>query len=280
MMDNIDVQALSLPLIQSYFKPRPLDAHKGMFGHILVVGGDFGMPGAVRLAAEGALRVGAGLVTVVTRPAHLCAVVAGRPELLCYGMESSFETLTDLLAKATVVILGSGLGQSAWSQHLFQQVIQCQLPMVIDADGLNWLAKQTQRSSSWVLTPHPGEAGRLLGESTRSIQDHRTAAAIALQRCYGGVVVLKGHGTLLYQGNAPMLRCDAGNPAMASAGMGDLLAGMIGGLIGQGLTSWEAAQAGVMLHAMAADNAVAKQGIRGLLASDLLAELLLLKDAE
>lgn len=265
--------ALSLETVQSYFKPRPLDAHKGLFGRILVIGGDLGMPGAVRLAAEGALRVGAGLVTVVTQPAHVAAVVTGRPELLCYGMDAPFAGLAELLANATVVVLGSGLGQSLWSQQLFEQVMTADVPMVIDADGLNALAREPRQSSSWVLTPHPGEAARMLECSIVDIQRNRIQAITALQQRYGGIVVLKGFGTLLYSDASLLMRCDAGNPAMASAGMGDLLSGMIAGFIGQGLTLWEAAQAGVMLHAVAGDRAVAKRGSRGLLASDLLREL-------
>jgi NAD(P)H-hydrate epimerase len=233
------------------------------------------MPGAVRLAAESALRVGAGLVTVVTRPAHVAAVVAGRPELLCYGMDLPFEGLTELLTNATVVVLGSGLGQSIWSEHLFEQVISAEVPMVVDADALNWLAREPRQCSSWVLTPHPGEAGRLLECSTMDIQQNRTQAINALQQRYGGVVVLKGAGTLLLSHDASLMRCDAGNPAMASAGMGDLLSGMIAGFMGQGLTPWEAAQAGVLVHAVAGDRAVAKRGSRGLLASDLLSEFVI-----
>ncbi len=267
--------ALSIETVQSYFKPRPLDAHKGMFGRILVVGGDLGMPGAVRLAAEGALRVGAGLATVVTRPAHVAAVVAGRPELLCYGMDAPFEGLAVLLTNATVGVLGSGLGQSLWSHYLFEQVLTSNVPMVVDADALNWLALEPRHCSSWVLTPHPGEAARLLECSIKDIQQDRIQAASALQQRYGGIVVLKGSGTLLCSDESRLMRCDAGNPAMASAGMGDLLSGMIAGFMGQGLTPWEAAQAGVLLHALAGDRSVAKRGPRGLLASDLLSELAL-----
>ena len=267
------VQALCLEAVELYFKPRPLDAHKGMFGRILVVGGDLGMPGAVRLAAEGALRVGAGLATVVTRHAHVAAVVAGRPELLCYGMDAPFEGLTVLLTNATVGVLGSGLGQSLWSHHLYEQVITASMPMVVDADALNWLALDPRHCSSWVLTPHPGEAARLLACSIKDIQQDRIQAVTALQQRYGGIVVLKGSGTLLCADDSRLIRCDAGNPAMASAGMGDLLSGMIAGFMGQGLTHWEAAQAGVLLHALAGDRAVSKRGSRGLLASDLLSEL-------
>lgn len=266
---------LCLEHIYSYLKPRPSNAHKGMFGRVLVIGGDYGMPGAVRLAAESALRVGAGSVTVVTRKAHVSAVMSGRPELLCYGMDLSFKALPSLLKQATVVVLGPGLGQSLWSKRLFQTVLRSALPMVIDADGLNWLARNQHlpNSNSWILTPHPGEAARLLGQTTDTIQANRHAALSALQKKYKSVIVLKGAGTLIGYEEEHPVHCLAGNPAMATAGMGDVLSGMIAGLLAQGLTPWQAAQAGVFLHATAADRSVAKRGSRGLLASDLWNEL-------
>src|SRR3990167_1212474 len=149
---------LTLARIQSWLTPRPVDAHKGLFGRVLVICSDTGMPGAVRLAAEGAARTGAGLVTVATRKAHLATTMNGRPELLCYGIESSMSTLDALLQQASVIVLGPGLGQSTWSKHVFDRVIASSKPMLIDADGLNWLAR-TQHTISpranWVLTPHP-----------------------------------------------------------------------------------------------------------------------------
>ncbi|NDH67411.1 MAG: NAD(P)H-hydrate dehydratase [Gammaproteobacteria bacterium] len=268
-------QAITLEDVQSFLKPRPVDAHKGLFGRVLVVGGDYGMPGAVRIAAEGALRVGAGLVTVLTRSAHIAAVVSERPELLCYGTDVSLKIVSELLAHANFVVLGSGLGQSAWSQRLFDAVFESDLPKVIDADGLNWLARRQNLSpsSNWILTPHPGEAARMLGKQVADIQNNRSAALLALQNRYGGVIVLKGAGTLLMGPDQKLVQCLAGNPAMASAGMGDVLSGLIAGLAGQGLSLWEAAQAGVVMHATAADRVVAKRGSRGLLALDLLPEL-------
>lgn len=266
---------VSLEQVHAFCKPRPVDAHKGMFGRILIVGGDHAMPGAVRLAGEGALRVGAGLVTVVTRPAHVVAVVSGCPELLCYGTDFSLKILKRLLAHATIVVLGSGLGQSAWSKRLFHAVMASDLPKVIDADGLNWLAhmRNLPKNPAWILTPHPGEAARMLGKRVDEIQNHRGNTLLELQRRYGGVIVLKGAGTLLATEDEQPVHCAAGNPSMASPGMGDVLSGMIAGFLGQGLSPWEAAQAGVVLHASAADRVVAKRGARGLLASDLLSEL-------
>ncbi|MEI6095730.1 MAG: NAD(P)H-hydrate dehydratase [Gammaproteobacteria bacterium] len=274
-MLSAQAQAITLEDVQSFLKPRPVDAHKGLFGRVLVVGGDYGMPGAVRIAAEGALRVGAGLVTVLTRSAHIAAVVSERPELLCYGTDVSLKIVSELLAHANFVVLGSGLGQSAWSQRLFDAVFESDLPKVIDADGLNWLARRQNLSpsSNWILTPHPGEAARMLGKQVADIQNNRSAALLALQNRYGGVIVLKGAGTLLMGPDQKLVQCLAGNPAMASAGMGDVLSGLIAGLAGQGLSLWEAAQAGVVMHATAADRVVAKRGSRGLLALDLLPEL-------
>lgn len=271
-----DINNISMNAVQSWLKPRPLDAHKGLFGHVLVVGGDYGMPGAVRLVAEGAARIGAGLVTVVTRKAHVVAIVSGRPEILCYGVESSLAILDSLLASATVVALGSGLGHSTWSTQLYSKIMSSSLPIILDADGLNCLANEAQRlpyRPNWVLTPHPGEAARLLGISTHEVQAAREQTVVALQQRYGGVIVLKGAGTLVATIAEPIQRCVAGNPGMATAGMGDLLGGMIAGLVAQGLSLWHAAQAGVLLHAAAGDRAKDKLGERGLLASDLLPEL-------
>ncbi len=267
--------ALTLKLVQSWFTPRPCDAHKGLFGHVLVIGGDHGMPGAVRLAAEGAARVGAGLVTVATRPRHVISTVSTRPELLCYGIGTSANNLNPLIAAASVIVLGPGLGQSTWSKKLFDQAVKSKLPLIVDADGLNWLARAMPpiQRDNWILTPHPGEAARLLDRPVEQIQEERALAAQLLQQRYGGVVVLKGAGTWLATTGQPLQQCCAGNPGMASAGMGDLLSGMIAGLHAQGLDLWQAALAGVMFHAEAADRVSSKQGARGMLASDLLAEI-------
>ena len=266
---------LSLKSIQNLLRPRELYAHKGCFGHVLVVGGDYGMPGAIRLAAEAALRVGAGMVSVLTHSAHIAVILNGRPELLCYGIDSDLEIVDALLAKTSVIVLGPGLGQSLWSKRLFERLITAAQPMVIDADGLNWLAKSTLSSlaRNWVLSPHLGEAARLLNESVAEISADRIKTILALEQKYGGVIVLKGANSLIATRGQLISQCVAGNPGMASAGMGDLLSGVIAGLMAQGLSLWQAAQAGVLLHAIAGDNIAAKQGMRGLLASDLLVEL-------
>jgi NAD(P)H-hydrate epimerase len=252
---------------------RPKDAHKGLFGHVLVVGGDYGMPGAVRLAAEGALRVGAGLVTVATRKAHVYATVCGRPELLCYGIETSTTQLKRLINKASIIVLGPGLGQSTWSKRLLHCVLASEKPVLIDADGLNLLARHAPKARDhWILTPHPGEAARLLQQSISWVQANRIEAASQLQTQWGGVVVLKGAHTLIASAQV-VQTCTAGNPGMASGGMGDLLSGIIAGLVAQHMSLPQAALAGVTLHANAGDRVASLHGERGMLASDLLNEL-------
>lgn len=252
--------------------PRPRDAHKGRYGHVLVVGGDQGMGGAARMAAEAAARVGAGLVSVATRGEHVGAVLAARPELMVRAVAGA-EALEPLIARASVVVLGPGLGQEPWGRELFRRCVQFDGPLVVDADGLNLLAVEPRQRADWVLTPHPGEAGRLLGLDPQQVQEDRLSAAGKILARYGGTAVLKGAGTVV-QGVGQLPRiCTAGNPGMASGGMGDVLSGVLGGLLAQGLEPADAAWAGVWLHAAAADAAAAANGERGLLAGDLLGQL-------
>ncbi len=266
MLRRIDLDELA-----EYLPKRARNAHKGSYGHVLLVGGGPGMPGAARLCGEAALRTGAGLVSLATHPAHSAQIAASRPELICHPLVSA-KGLESLLAAATVVALGPGLGQSEWAQELFETVVQSDLPLVVDADALNLLARNPQQRTNWVLTPHPGEAARLLGITTEQVQSDRVAALNALQEKYGGTVVLKGAGSLVSsQSGAPSISL-RGNPGMASAGMGDVLTGIIAGLIAQGLSIEQAATYGVDLHAAAGDSA-AEAGERGMLASDLLQEL-------
>lgn len=263
------MQTLDLPaLCATYLPKRDPIANKGDFGHVVVVGGDVGFSGAVRLAGEAAYRVGAGLVTVLTHPQHASVLNVTRPELMCRGVLTARE-LKKNLARATVVVFGPGLGQSTWSQRLFKAFSQLKLklPMVWDADGLNALAKQPQHRDHWILTPHPGEAARLLGQTTPSIQQPREVVVRALQKKYGGVVVLKGQHSLICGKSLSV--CPFGNPGMATAGMGDVLSGVIGGLLAQQIPLEVAAGLGVYLHAKAGDRA-AESGERGLLASDLM----------
>ncbi len=250
---------------------RPRTAHKGDYGHVLVVGGELGFSGAARMAAEAAARVGAGLVSVATRATHALFLNNDRPELMCHGIEQAAE-LAPLLSKANVVAIGPGLGRSPWSRELLAAVLATDLPLVVDADALNLLAEQPLARDGWIITPHPGEASRLLQCPTGEIQQDRFAAVQELQRRYGGVCVLKGSGSLVQTGGKPVAVCHAGNPGMASGGMGDVLTGVIAGLLAQGLSPEDAACAGVCLHSTAADQAAAN-GERGMLAVDLMAPL-------
>ncbi|MFZ9611237.1 MAG: NAD(P)H-hydrate dehydratase [Methylococcales bacterium] len=251
-------------------KPLPIRdrcSHKGNYGHVLIVGGDFGYSGAVKMAGEAALRVGTGLVSIATRKEHVGLLNLNRPELMCHGVEGA-EQLWGLIAKASVIVIGPGLGQSDWSKELFMVTINAQKPLIIDADALNLLALAPFTNTNWILTPHPGEAARLLNCSTLDIQQDRFASASALQDKYKGIVILKGSGTLITSENDCAVST-TGNPGMASGGMGDVLTGIIAGFVAQGLTLKEGAQQGVYVHGEAADLA-AKEGERGLLASDLM----------
>lgn len=257
--------------LAAWLPRRPRDAHKGRFGHVLVIGGDAGMGGAARLAGEAALRAGAGLVSVATRPEHVAALVSARPELMAHGVSSAAD-LAPLLARATVLAVGPGLGRSAWGRELLAAALASGLPGVLDADGLNLVAAAPQRLERWVLTPHPGEAGRLLGTDALGIEADRPAAVHALRARYGSVVVLKGAGTLVAGAGPSLWLCDRGNPGMASAGMGDVLTGLVAGFMAQLGDAERSACAGVLVHALAADDAAAG-GERGLVAGDVLAGL-------
>jgi len=249
--------------------PRARDAHKGHFGHVLVVGGELGFAGAARLCGEAALRAGAGRVSVATRKAHVAALVTARPELMVHAAEDQ-EALLRLSQRATILAVGPGLGQGQWGTMQWRAALTAGVPMVLDADGLNLLAStQLPIPPSTILTPHPGEAARLLGISIAAVQGDRFAAVQALAERYQAVVVLKGAGTLLAHTDGRMAVCVAGNPGMASGGMGDVLTGLIAALRAQRLTAWDAACLGVNLHARAADAAARQGGERGLLGSDL-----------
>ncbi|MFC0711888.1 NAD(P)H-hydrate dehydratase [Azorhizophilus paspali] len=247
--------------------PRPRTAHKGHFGHVLVVGGDLGLGGAALLSAESALRAGAGLVSLATRDVHVPAALARRPELMSRGVESANQALA-LMTGADVLVVGPGLGQEAWGRSLLSAAAGLDRPQVWDADALNLLAAGAVGAPArGVLTPHPGEAARLLGSDIGAVQADRPAAAVALARRHGAVVVLKGAGSLVADPQGRLALCDHGHPAMAGAGFGDVLAGLVGALLAQGLEPFEAASLAVWLHARAGER-LGAQG-RGLAASDL-----------
>ena len=251
--------------------PRRGNVNKGNFGHVLAIGGDHGMGGAIRLAGEAALRCGAGLVSVATRESNVAALVAGRPELMARGVEEA-RALQGMLARATVVALGPGLGRAEWGVALWRAAMATALPLVVDADALNLLAAEPRALPNAVLTPHPGEAARLLGTDVATVQADRFAAVRTLAQRYAAVVVLKGAGSLIGATHGRVAACPWGNAGMATAGMGDVLTGVIAALLAQGLAPWDAACTGVAWHARAGDLA-AGDAPRGLIASDLFAPL-------
>ena len=247
---------------------RPATAHKGDAGHVLIVGGNHGMPGAPCMSARAAHRSGAGLVHLATRygPAEL---VSNTLESMAVEVTSP-AVLEPMLAGADVIAVGPGLGRDDWARRVWETVAGGRSPLVVDADALYLLAERPLRREDWILTPHPGEAARLLGSSTAAVQADRVAAVRALQQRYGGVAVLKGPGTLVLGDSLHL--CDLGNPGMASGGMGDVLTGVIAGLRGQGMSSQDAACYGVWCHGRAGDLAV-RAGVVGLTAGDLISEL-------
>ena len=251
--------------------PRRRNAHKGDYGHVVVFGGGEGMPGAVRLCGEAALRTGAGRVTVATHPSHAAEIVASCPELMSHPVETG-DDLDGILGKATVIAFGPGLGQSFWARLLYDKLAADDRPAVWDADALNLLAQNPARSETRIMTPHPGEAATLLGSSTADVQQDRLSAIARLSDTYGGTSVLKGAGTLVSSQHGCPWICTAGNPGMAAPGMGDVLTGVIAGLLAQGMEPEQAATVGVVVHANAGDLA-ARGGERGMTASDLIAEL-------
>ncbi|MBV4486394.1 NAD(P)H-hydrate dehydratase [Pseudomonas sp. SWRI153] len=247
---------------------RSPTSHKGRFGHVLLIGGDHGFGGAILLSTETALRSGAGMVSLTTRPEHVPAALTRVPEAMALGA-SSANQLMGLLEKVSVLVVGPGLGQASWGRALLSAAANAALPQVWDADALNLLASGfVQLPKDCVITPHPGEAARLLQISTAEVQADRPAAALALSKKYSTVVVLKGAGSLIAHPDGRLALCHQGHPAMATAGLGDVLAGLVGALLAQGMDAFDAACLAVWLHA----NAGAQQGKfgRGLAASDLI----------
>jgi hydroxyethylthiazole kinase-like uncharacterized protein yjeF len=258
--------------IGRHLAPRAPTDHKGRYGHVLVVGGELGMGGAGILAARAAGRAGGGLVTLATRTQHVAGALAQAPEVMTRGIESG-QDLQHLLPAATVVVIGPGLGREPWAEQLLQRCLQSGKPLVVDADALNLIAQgrftRCAQYDNWVITPHPGEAARLLNWSVAQVQGDRFAAVKELQSRFGATVLLKGSGSLLADKQGAVALCPYGNPGMASGGMGDVLSGIIGALQAQGLESGLALRLAVTVHACAADHA-AGDGERGMLASDLL----------
>lgn len=261
-----------VPAPESLFSrlpPRRQDGHKGLYGHVLVIGGDHGFAGAPIMSAQAAARCGAGKVSLITRPENVPVMIARQPEVMARGVNQAAEAQS-LIDAATVIAIGPGLARENWGRELLELVLASGKPLVVDADALNLLATMKDvGEADWVLTPHPGEAARLLSASGTDIQQDRFAALESLHARYGGTVLLKGLGTLV-QGAEGRSLIREGNPGMATGGMGDVLTGVIAALRAQGLSGYDAARFGAMIHARAADACAAEQGERGLLATDLL----------
>lgn len=262
-----DAECLSADVARDRMPPRSKTAHKGTLGHVLICGSDFNMPGAVLLTARAALTAGSGLVSVATRREHSLALAGSLPEAMWADGEEG-DTLDALAERADVIALGPGLGTSDWSRAVWGRMLNSDRPVVLDADGLNLLAAHGFERQQWILTPHPGEAARLLDVAVAEIQRDRFAAVRALAERFGAVVVLKGAGSLIADPAGRVALCPFGNPAMATAGMGDALTGIIGSLVGQGAELFDAACAGVVLHARAGD--VAAENRRAILAGELI----------
>jgi len=268
---EIEFRRIDDKTAEQHLPKRRRTSHKGDFGHVLVVGGAAGMPGAIRLCGEAALRSGAGRVSIATDPGHAAIIVANRPELMCHGV-SGADDLKQLIDNADVIAVGPGLGRSPWAAELMAVLVDDERPSVWDADALNWLVEAPGKSNHRVITPHPGEAGALLGLTAADVQADRRAALKGLEERCGGVVVLKGAGSLVSSASGAPWLCTSGNPGMSAPGMGDVLTGIIAAMLAQGLSLEQAAATGVEVHAQAGDKAAAA-GERGLLASDLLSEL-------
>lgn len=258
--------------VASLLGPRYALAHKGSNGRVVCIGGDYDMAGAIALSSQGCLRTGAGLVAAMTRTDHIAPLITRTPELMVLGCERASEGhVQQRLAWADVVVAGPGLGMESWGRSFYQLLTQPdiidRLNLVFDADALNLLAQEPSYNDKRVLTPHPGEAARLLHCSVPDIESDRFLAVSKIQKKYGGVVVLKGPGSLIFDGENYAL-VQEGNPGMASGGMGDVLSGIIGGLLAQQLTLFDAARLGTWIHSRAGDLA-SQNGERGMLASDL-----------
>tara|TARA_R110002049_G_scaffold147342_1_gene310083 strand:- start:47717 stop:49201 length:1485 start_codon:yes stop_codon:yes gene_type:complete len=245
---------------------RSQSGYKNLYGHVLVVGGNIGYPNAARLAGEAAARTGTGLVSVACHPNNVAAIASGCGSLMVKGIRESRD-LGELIKKADVILIGPGLGQDKWAQKIFARVIETSKPLIVDADALRLLGNNPGHCDHWILTPHPGEAAQLLACNTEEIQLNRTSSALAIQEQYSGVTVLKGSGTLTCH-DQQINFCTSGNVSLATGGSGDVLAGIIASLAGQGLSISDAANCGVMLHGLAAE-LISKYGTRGVLAQDL-----------
>ncbi len=263
--------------LNQWLKPRRPTSHKGEHGRLLIIGGDHGTAGAIRMTGEAALRAGAGLVRVLTHKDNVAPLLTARPELMVH--ELTMKAIDEGLAWADVIVIGPGLGQGEWGKKALKKVENSHKPMLWDADALNLLAINPEKRQNRIITPHPGEAATLLNVKTAEIESDRLHAAQRLLKRYGGVVVLKGAGTIIAS-QQQVAFADVGNAGMASGGMGDVLSGIIGALLGQKLPLYDAACAGCVVHGATADVIARRYGTRGMLATDLFSELYLFINPE
>ena len=254
---------------------RPTDAHKGDFGHVLVVGGNIGFGGAGLLASKAAVHSGAGLVSLATRSCHLSASLSFCPEVMVKPVDSG-QALEKYLNLPSIICLGPGLGQDYWSEQVMYKSLEAakksNLPMLIDADGLNLLPKFQKKlplPKKIILTPHVGEASVLLKTSKENIKKNRIKSAIKISKKFSAVVVLKGKNSIVCWKDKYFI-CEKGNAGMATGGMGDVLSGIISSFVAQKMTLFNAACLGVDLHAEAADEYADALGENGLTPTDVL----------
>jgi hydroxyethylthiazole kinase-like uncharacterized protein yjeF len=256
--------------VAAYLKPRPQDSHKGLFGAVAVIGGGDGMIGATILAGRAALKMGAGCVHVGLLADKMPLVDMRMPELMLHPASDALKN-----SKPDVVVLGCGLGQSLAAQKIVYDALLLDVPLVLDADALNIIAERPDlrgmlhtRKAATVVTPHPGEAARLLACSTEDIQKDRAGSAMHLVKRLSASVVLKGAGSLIATRESKLYLNQTGNPGMSAAGMGDVLSGMIGTFIAQGLTTDEASLLAVHLHGAAGDELAKQNATIGMSATE------------
>lgn len=288
--ENGRLEWLDADAVRALLPPRSRDSHKGTYGHLLIVAGSLGKPGAAVLASRGALRAGAGLVTAAVPRGSMAVVAAQQAELMTEPLpqtrsgalaRTARKRVLDLLATRDALAIGPGLGTSAETAAAVVAILAGRTrPAVLDADGLNVFAPVTRKSLRLtagrvplILTPHPGEAARLLGSSTAEVQADRPGAAGRLAARTGAIVVLKGHRTVVAGPDGTLCFNASGNPGMATAGSGDVLTGITGALLARGLPARDAARLAVFLHGDAGDRAALRRGHEGMIASDLIDEL-------
>lgn len=279
---SLTINPITQHQVAGLLSPRPLDSHKGMFGTVTVIGGASGMVGAALLSARAALILGAGCVHVVLLADNAPAVDLVQPELMLHTFNGDAKSLhsedTSLhnIFNSNVLVIGCGMGCNAASRKILQDALLCQAALVLDADALNLLSDHedlrhllSERETATILTPHPGEAARMLACSTTQIQADRTAAVMRLAQLFNCAVALKGASSLCVTSNGRLFINTTGNSGMSGPGMGDVLSGIIAALIAQGLSANNALLLAVYLHGAAGDK-LAEQGIAtGMTATEL-----------